>query len=148
MTPRGVFGVLYGPTTAEAAFAEVFLRQLDLMPVSQIDLQVRSISTFGPKPLRCVELTGSGLRKLACDNRISTEKPHHTTNRWSRALYAHPQQPDGLVYRSRHNPRFRCLALIDRCNSKLTGIRIEPLLGPQRRTWTSLQLNRYALAMT
>ena len=146
--PQGVFGVLYASTTADAAFAEVFLRKLASMSVAQVDLQSRAVSTFSAKPLRFVELTGSGLRKLSCDNRISTEKPYQTTHLWSRALFLHPQQPDGLVYRSRHNPRFRCLALFDRCDAKLMGVRSEPLMDPPRRAWCSLQLDRYDLAMT
>src|ERR1035437_8919802 len=146
--PQGVFGVLYGSTTADAAFAEVFLRKLASMSVAQVDLQSRAISTFNARPLKCVELTGSGLRKLSCDNRISTEKPYRTTHLWSRALFLHPQQPDGLVYRSRHNPRFRCLALFDRCDAKLTDVRSEPLMDPPRRAWCSVQLDRYDLAMT
>ena len=135
-------------TTADAAFAEVFLRKLASMSVAQVDLQARAISTFNAKPLRCVELTGSGLRKLSCDNRISTEKPYSTTHLWSRALFLHPQQPDGLVYRSRHNPRFRCLALFDRCDAKLTEVRSEPLMDSPRRAWCSVQLDRYELAVT
>ena len=146
--PQGVFGVLYGSTTADAAFAEVFLRKLASMSVAQVDLQSRAVSTFNPRPLKCVELTGSGLRKLSCDNRISTEKPYRTTHLWSRALFLHPQQPDGLIYRSRHNPRFRCLALFDRCDAKLTDVRSEPLMDPPRRAWCSVQLDRYDLAMT
>jgi hypothetical protein len=146
--PQGVFGVLYGSTTADAAFAEVFLRKLASMSVAQADLQSRAVSTFHARRLRCVELTGSGLRKLSCDNRISTEKPYQTTHLWSRALFLHPQQPDGLVFRSRHNPRFRCLALFDRCDAKLMDVRSEPLMDPPRRAWCSVQLDRYDLAMT
>jgi hypothetical protein len=146
--PEGVFGVLYGSTTADAAFAEVFLRKLASMSVAEVDLQSRAVSTFRARSLKCVELTGSGLRKLSCDNRISTEKPYSTTHLWSRALFLHPQQPDGLVYRSRHNPRFRCLALFDRCDAKLTEVRSEPLMDPPRRAWCSVQLDRYELAMT
>lgn len=146
--PQGVFGVLYAAMTADATFAEVFLRKLASMSVAQVDLQSRGVSTFSAKPLRCVELTGSGLRKLSCDNRISTEKPYRTTQLWSRELFLHPQQPDGLVYRSRHNPRFRCLALFDRCDAKLTEVRSEALLDPPRRAWCSVQLDRYEVAMT
>ncbi|HLH55884.1 MAG TPA: RES family NAD+ phosphorylase [Verrucomicrobiae bacterium] len=145
---QGVFGVLYASTTPDAAFAEVFLRKLASMSVAQVDLEARAISTLKARPPRCVELTGSGLRKLSCDNRISTETPYQTTRLWSRALFLHPQQPDGLVYRSRHNPRFRCLALFDRCDAKLTEVRSEPLMDPPRRAWCSVQLDRYALAMT
>ena len=140
--------MLYGSTTADAAFAEVFLRKLASMSVAEVDLQSRALSTFKAEPLKCVELAGSGLRKLSCDNRISTEKPYTTTHLWSRALFLHPQQPDGLVYRSRHNPRFKCLALFDRCGAKLTEVRSEPLMDPPRRAWCSVQLDRYDLAMT
>ena len=63
--PHGVFGVLYGSTTTDAAFAEVFLRKLASMSVAQVDLQSRAVSTFNASPLKCVELTGSGLRKLS-----------------------------------------------------------------------------------
>ena len=146
--PQGVFGVLFGSTTAEAAFAEVFLRKLASRSVAQVDLQSRAVSTFKARPLKCVEFTGSGLRKLSCDNRISTEKPYRTTHLWSRALFLHPEQPDGLVYRSRHNPRFRCLALFDRCDTKLTDVRSEPLMDLPRRAWCSVQLERYDLSMT
>jgi len=146
--PQAVFGVLYGSTTAYAAFAEVFLRKLASMSVAQVDLQSRAISTFNARPLKCVELTGTGLRKISCDNRISTEKPYLTTRLWSRALFLHPQKPDGLVYRSRHNPRFKCLALFDRCDAKLTHVRSEPLLDPPRRAWCAVQLDGYDLAMT
>jgi hypothetical protein len=127
---------------------EVFLRKLSSMSVAQVDLQSRAASTFSAKPLRCVELTGSGFRRLSCDNRISTEKPYRTTHLWSRALFLHPQQPDGLVSRNRHDPRFRCLALFDRCDAKLTEARSEPLMDPPRRAWCSVQLDRYELAMT
>lgn len=145
--PQGVFGVLYGSTTPEAAFAEVFLRKLASMSVAEADLQSRVVSIFNAKPLRCVELTGSGLRKVSCDNRISTEKPYKTTHLWSRALFVHPQHPDGMVYRSRHNPRFRCIALFNRCDAKLMDVRCEPLMDPPRRAWCSEQLDRYDLAI-
>jgi hypothetical protein len=145
--PLKRYGVLYVSTQPEAAFAEVFLRTLSLMVVDEVDLRARSLASFAANSLRCLDLTGSGLRKLSCDNRISTEKPYTTVGLWSRALYTHPQQPDGIIYRSRHNPRFRCLALFDRCAAKLSAGSSEELMGVTRRAWTSDQLVRYDLSV-
>jgi hypothetical protein len=145
--PLKQYGVLYVSTRPDAAFAEVFLRALSLMVIDEADLRVRSLATFAANSLQCVDLTGSGLRKLSCDNRISTEKPYATVGLWSRALYTHPQQPDGIIYRSRHNPRFRCLALFERCAAKLSAGSSEELMGLTRRSWTSDQLDRYDLSV-
>lgn len=146
--PQGQYGVLYGATSPEAAFAEVFLRHLSRMDIAETDLEVRSMSTFTPKSLRGVDLTSPGLRRLSCDNRISTERPYHTTQQWSRALYLHPQQPDGIIYRSRHNPRFQCVALFDRCTGKLADRKTEEMMGPVWRAWVANQLFKYRIAMT
>jgi hypothetical protein len=145
--PQGQYGVLYVASQPDAAFAEVFLRQLSLMVIAEVDLRARSLTSFAATSLRCVDLTGAGLRKLSCDNRISTEKPYKTTGLWSRAFYTHPQQPDGIIYRSRHNPRFRCLALFDRCDAKLSVGTTEGLMGTTWRAWTADQLKGYTLAL-
>ncbi len=76
--PLKKYGVLYAALKSDAAFAEVFLRQLSLMLVSESDLRDRSLSEIICKSIACVDLTGSGLRQLSCDNRISTEKPYCT----------------------------------------------------------------------
>jgi hypothetical protein len=145
--PLGEFGVLYGALDPEAAFAEVFLRQLSLMLVRELDLRERAVAEIACKNLQCVDLTGAGLRRVSCDNRIATEIPYVTTAQWSRAFFGHPQQPDGMIYRSRHNPRFKCVALFDRCRSKLSPGESEPLLADARRTWTGAQVAKHGLAL-
>ena len=145
--PLRQFGVMYAAVQPEAAFAEVFLRQLSLMVIAETELRARSLTSFAAGPLRFVDLTGAGLRKLSCDNRISTERAYKTTGLWSRAFYTHPQQPAGIIYRSRHNPRFRCVALFDRCEAKLSAGRSEELMRAQRRAWTADQLKKYDMAL-
>lgn len=145
--PLGHYGVLYVAIQPDAAFAEVFLRQISLMVVAENDLWSRSLVTLSTSALKCVDLTGPGLRRLSCDNRISTEKPYHTVGLWSRAFYDHPQQPDGIVYRSRHNPKLTCLALFDRCDFRLLEENNQVLLGPERRAWTAAQLKKYNLCL-
>lgn len=145
--PLGKFGVLYAAMEPEGAFAEVFLRQLSLMLIREQDVQERSLAEIAGRRLQCVDFTGAGLRRLSCDNRIATEHPYQTVGRWSRALYDHPQHADGILYRSRHNPRFRCLALFDRCRSKLTLSSTEGLLASAQRKWTLAQVEQYQLAL-
>jgi hypothetical protein len=143
--PLKQYGVLYASLNPEAAFAEVFLRQLNLFIVREQDLLDRSISIIECNLLKCLDLTGVGLRKVSCDNRISTELPYKTTNLWSRAFYDHPHQPDGILYRSRHNPKFTCLVVFDRSKSKLCVHSSEALMVGVRRTWTIEQVSNYNL---
>ncbi len=79
--PLGQYGVLYAALQPEAAFAEVFLRQLNWMLIRELDLQERSIAEIACSHLHCVDLAGAGLRKVSCDDRIATEKPYPSTQR-------------------------------------------------------------------
>lgn len=145
--PLRQFGVLYAALDPEAAFAEVFLRRLSLMLIAERDLEKRQLSEINCHRLRCVDLSSAGLRRVSCDNRIATEKPYQTTLRWSRAFFEHPQRPDGIIYRSRHNPRFKCVALFDRCQSRLKLSKSTSLMTGERRTWTIAQIMNYNLAL-
>ena len=145
--PFGQYGVLYAARQPEAAFAEVFLRQLSLMLVQEISLQERSITEIHVNRLQCVDISGSGLRRISCDNRIATEQPYQTVGQWSRAFFRHPQKPDGILYRSRHNPQFKCLAIFDRCQPNVSLGPTEPLLTGTRRSWTIRQITKYNLAI-
>jgi hypothetical protein len=145
--PRGKYGVLYAAMRPEAAFAEVFLRQLSQMILLESDLDERTLSEIGCKSVDCVDLTASGLRQLSCDNRIATEKPYRTTGLWSRAVFEHPQKPAGIIYLSRHNPRFECVALFDSCRGRLSVESAEPLMRGSLRAWTIDQISKYNLAL-
>jgi hypothetical protein len=145
--PAKQYGVLYAALKPEAAFAEVFLRELSLMLIEESALRERVLSQIICRPVACVDLTGSGLRQLSCDNRIATEKPYITTGRWSRALREHPQQPDGILYLSRHDPQFECVALFDRCRLLLRIESTRGLLSRSCRSWTIDQIAKYHLAL-
>jgi hypothetical protein len=145
--PLKKYGVLYAALKPEAAFAEVFLRQLSLMLVLESDLYERSLSEITCKAINCVDFTGSGLRRLSCDNRISTERPYGTTTCWSRAIFEHPQRPDGIIYLSRHDPQFRCVALFERETSRFSLKSRRGLLSGSCRAWTIRQITKYKLAV-
>lgn len=82
------------------------------------------------RPLRVVDLTtGASLRRLApnADNRIS-DGSHEVSQRWAEAIWAHPSQPDGILYRCRRAPDRFSLALFDRVEPFLNAPQSENLL--------------------
>jgi len=64
-----------------------------------------------PEPLRLVDLTGAGLTHLGADADLCSCRAYGVSQRWSRALHEHPEAPDGLLYRARHDPGRQSLAL-------------------------------------
>jgi len=60
-----------------------------------------------------VDLTGSGLVKLGADAKL-TAGNYAKARRWARAIHEHPQQADGIRYRSRHDPNRLCCGFFDR----------------------------------
>jgi hypothetical protein len=60
--------------------------------------------------------------------------------------FEHPQKPGGIIFLSRHNPRFKCAALFDRSRKSLRITMTEALMGSARLAWTVAQINRYRLA--
>ena len=62
------------------------------------------------RALSLVDLTGKGLTLLDADARLLTGD-YKIAQQWSKALQDHPSCPDGIYYRSRHDPSRFCLAL-------------------------------------
>ena len=124
--PNGEFGTLYAGDDDHCAFAETLLRNLDLRVVSMTDLAGRGrsrVDLLGD--LRLVDLTGSGLAQIRADGRLTTGD-YQVAQRWSLALHDHPDQPDGLMWRSRFDQGRTCYAMYDRARS---GVQLMPL-GP------------------
>ena len=71
------------------------------------------------EPLRFVNLTASGLAHIGADAEICTGRDRYLSQMWSRALWAHPDHPDGISYISRHDPQRVCYALFERTASEL-----------------------------
>ncbi len=63
--------------------------------------------------LKVVPCYGSALARMGADARLySGERAN--SRLWSLAFHAHPREPDGILYPSRHDDLLRCLALYDR----------------------------------
>ena len=109
--PSKKFGVLYLGVSARAAFVEVLGQELGL---ASEDLRARVMSTLvAAAPARLVDLTGAHLPRLGLDARVFAAS-HAAAQRWSQAFHVHPSQPDGLLYRCRHDPSELAVALFDR----------------------------------
>jgi hypothetical protein len=118
--PGGEYGVLYLAEDVAGAFAETFLRDIGATLVSQAALSRKRISTMvAAAPLRLVDLTGPGLARIGATASV-VHGDYATTQRWSHRLWSHPDRPDGLLYRSRHDPSRRCIALFDRAGIELS----------------------------
>jgi hypothetical protein len=108
--PNGEYGVLYLGADPFCDFIETFgqaMRRIDVRP--------------GRGPFRLVDLTGEGLARIGADNRLNTTTSDRALpQRWALALWRHPQRPDGLLYRVRHDPARIGVALFDRVGDVLT----------------------------
>jgi hypothetical protein len=121
--PRRSFGVCYAAMAMSGAFIEVFGRnphpRHPMRQVDPLELAARSIAVFSAAKLRLVDLAGDGLSKLGLTVSILATTKYETTRAWSQVFHAHPGKPDGILYRSRHDPEQLCIALFDRASKKL-----------------------------
>ncbi len=120
--PAGEYGTLYMGSELACCFVETFGR-LDtafgatVRTVSHAQLLSTCLSEIVPLlPLALVDLTGPGLRRLDADARLFAGN-HAEAHLWGRAFWAHPAQPDGLLFPARHDPSLLSVALFDRARA-------------------------------
>lgn len=116
------YGVLYASTNFETCMAETVIRgmfQGDFakLEIQEADLNSRSISRLGCNrtgPLMLADLT-QPLFALGGDTRITTtiDNNYATPNKWGSALFAHPQNLDGIYFLSRFTNK-PAVAIFDR----------------------------------
>jgi hypothetical protein len=112
--PAGEFQVLYLALGYDAAIVETLFRNPRRRIVDLSDIEARSMATLtNAAPLRLVQARGSGLARLGTTASLSTGG-YRASRRWAMELWRHKDQPDGLVYVSRHNPGLLCAAVFDR----------------------------------
>ena len=110
----GAFGVLYVGLGMSCAMVETLLRNPARRMVDFKDIDTRAVTlVHSNRDLRLVQLHGTGLQQVGCDNAISTG-PYDICGAWSEALWGHPSAPDGIAYQSRHDSSEICLAVFER----------------------------------
>jgi hypothetical protein len=122
--PAGRFRVCYFGTTLEVCFAETFLRNPPVRILTLDDLAGRSIATVEVRrDLRLVPIHGSSLARLGVTAELASGTDYVRSQLWSRALWEHSDEPDGILYRSRHDDSALCVAVYDRARDGLVIVR-------------------------
>jgi hypothetical protein len=141
--PQSEFGVLYLGEDASCAFIEVFGHATGIKFVTSQELGQRALARIAAqKPLSLVDLTANGLAQLGADARLC-DGDYRVSQRWSRGFWSHPSGPDGILYRSRHDPAKTCAALIDRIIGQVHAATTSPLLSPENEALLSDILDHY-----
>ncbi len=114
--PDDGYGVLYVAKEASGAFAETFLRNPGptLLPT---DLLARKayVTLKVLQPLKLAKMAGPGLAQIGATAQVvHGGKPYDSPQAWSKALYEHPEQFDGIAYNARHDDTALCYAIFDR----------------------------------
>lgn len=138
--PNDEYGVLYASESFSACMAETvirdrFQRQAAPILLSEAALVERSISLIAPISaaiLRLADLTRP-LFTIGFTAQILSDPDYTAPNAWSKALFGHPQQLDGIYFRSRYANE-PSIAMFDRCKLAPHGPAIPlltfPALGP------------------
>lgn len=117
--PNKEFGVMYIARQSAGAFVEVFCRDgvriLDIEEVKRYHVAEIHMS----KSLKLIDLAGKGLVRMGLDASLSTGS-YALAQAWSKAFYDHPEQADGLLYPSRHDPKQHLAAVFDRSQNTLS----------------------------
>lgn len=122
--PDHEFGTVYLGESAACSFIEAFNQQVQRTDwgyfVSERVLAACCLCPItSEQPLRLVDLTsGLNLLQVGADNRIC-DGPHDVSRRWARAFWKHPDQPDGIYFRSRHAPELFSIAVFERSRASL-----------------------------
>jgi hypothetical protein len=135
--PNGQYRTLYLGESFAGAFVETLLRVPRLPYVQRAELEERSASRLDNEAvLRLVDLRGPGLSKIGVDNSLTT-CTYDVSGQWALALWQHKDQPDGLLYRSRHDPHHTCAAIFDREHCHFSIQETLPLMSIPKR-WASV----------
>lgn len=118
--PQGEFGVCYLGLEDAGTFAETFLRAQDLKALARTDLATQALADGTlTRGVRLVEFSGAGLVQLGIPAG-TVHATYRVTRPWARAFWAHPDAPDGILYRSRFDNDCHCVALFDRAAAALS----------------------------
>jgi RES domain len=108
------YGVLYVAATRDGAFAESVGRMPRVFR-SDGELAALRITTLAlTRDIRVVDLHGGAAVGAIGATGVVGVGPQSLARRWSHALHDHPEMPDGIEYRCRHNSDEMALALFDR----------------------------------
>ena len=145
--PERRFRVCYFGTTLEVCFAEAFLRNPPVRILALDDLAGRSIATVEVRrDLRLVPVHGPNLARLGVTAELASGSDYAGAQFWLRALWEHSDQPDGILYRPRHDDSALSVALYDRAKDGLAIVGDRSLSEDAQQL--ARLLRRYGLGLT
>ncbi len=113
-SPSRRYGVLYVAATRDGAFAESVGRVPRVFRSDDELAALRLTTLVLTRDIRVVDLHGGVAVGTMGATGVVGVGPHSLARRWSQALHDHPDRPDGIEYRCRHNSDELALALFDR----------------------------------
>ncbi|MDB6153929.1 MAG: hypothetical protein JWL90_2382 [Chthoniobacteraceae bacterium] len=81
--------------------------------VTELTLAETWVSLVSLPRVTLLDATGANLSKLGTDAQLLTGN-YSTTRKWAASLMRHPDQIEGILYRSRHDPDRLNVALFER----------------------------------
>jgi hypothetical protein len=145
--PGGEFRVCYLGEASFVAFAETLLREPGRPLVEAVDVADRAIARVRvERDLRLVALHGAGLARLGATASVCMG-PYDVSRRWALALHEHPDRPDGIRYRARHDDDGFAVALFDRAADAAAEVGTRGLLAPEGAEELAEWLDRYGIGL-
>jgi hypothetical protein len=148
--PAREFCILYAANTLACCLAEAVIRDRYIpverpVEIAPTELATREVVELGStRPLRLIDLSGPGALRQAVPPDVAKGADYALSRAWSLALWAHPALPEGVLYRSRFDDDFLCVAIYDRARSALTTARTMPLSAHPD---LAAVLDRYRIAL-
>lgn len=128
------FQIMYLGPDYETCFLETIVRDLGsaagpgALPIEESDLLQWNISQISlPNDLKLLDLSGGNLITMRIPTDVARASDHTLGMEWSRRFYDHPDEIDGLIFRSRLNEQFN-VAIYDRSIFDLSVISTDPLM--------------------
>lgn len=138
----GTYRVCYLGLTERAAFVEgVLHRAIPRRTISEKTLAARTLSEVRViEEIRAARLYGEYLIPTGATAEVAHGEPYDTVSwPWSRAIFEHVDQVDGIVYSARHDDSQLALALFDRARHKIELGDVHPLSAGDARTLRLLE---------
>ena len=141
------FGTLYLARDHFGAFIESF-GDSEGNTISYGSLNQKSIAeVIASKVIRAVDLTAHGAAWLGAAGEV-TASDHALSQQWADALWAHPDKPEAIYYRARHDQYRFCTAIFNRVpSSSISVVSTVPLLDPAIRNRLGAMLNHYKFSL-
>lgn len=145
--PDGRFRVCYVAEHSFAAFAETFLREPGAVVLQTEDVQARALARIHVlAPLRLVAMHGPGLHAVGA-TAASCTGDYAVSQAWAAALHDHPDAPDGIRYRARHDDDGLSIALFHRAERMVADLESASLMDPSNQSYLAECLDRYRLGL-